>query len=61
MLTDSEVVKAIQKIITARTRQKGGDDKASIEARDLARYDLIVGLMKRHTASGDEPAGHPQG
>lgn len=47
MLTDSEVVAAIRKIITARSRVKG-TDKLSIEARDLARYDLIVGLMNRH-------------
>lgn len=54
MLTDSEVVAAIRKIITARSRLKG-TDKGSIEARDLARYDLIVGLINRHADRAPDP------
>lgn len=46
-MTDSELVAALRKIVTERIRLKG-QDKLSAEARDLARYDRIVGLLKRH-------------
>ena len=55
MLTDREVVAAIRKIIAARSRPAAGAESTSgADARDLARYDLIVGLLRRHTA-GAEP------
>lgn len=46
-MTDHDLVVAIRKIIVERVRLKGSD-KQSAEARDLARYDRIVGLVKRH-------------
>jgi hypothetical protein len=43
-MTDAELIEAIRKIIRARVRR----DRLSAEARDLTRYDQIVGLVERH-------------
>lgn len=54
-MTDAELLSAIRKIVSARVRLKG-TDKLSAEARDLARYDQIVGLVRRQGgADGQEP------
>jgi hypothetical protein len=52
-MTDADVVAAIAKIINARARLRD----RSAEARDLARYDQIVGLISRHVGANgtDEP------
>lgn len=42
-MTDAELIDAIRKIIRARKR-----DTLTAEARDLTRYDQIVGLVERH-------------
>lgn len=49
-MTDTELVAAIRRIITARVR---GTDKP---AADLARYDHIVGLVHRHPVTKPEKA-----
>jgi hypothetical protein len=49
-MTDSDVVVAIAKIIRTRPRL-AGRDRSSVEARDLARYDQIVGLVSRHVGT----------
>jgi len=46
-MTDADVIVAILKIIHTKPRVKAVD-KGSAEARDLARYDLIAGLVRRH-------------
>ena len=46
-MTDAELIEAIRKIVHARVRLRGKDNR-SAEARDLARYDQIVGLIERH-------------
>jgi len=53
-MTDAELVHAIRKIVNARVRLKG-TDKVSAEARDLGRYDQIVGLLRRQVSPGDTP------
>lgn len=53
-MTAAAIVAAIEKIIHARTRLKG-QDKHSTEARDLFRYDQIVGLLRRAGPPEPEP------
>ena len=53
-MSDAELIAAIRKIIHARVRLKGADAK-SAEARDLARYDQIVGLIDRHKPTAEKP------
>jgi hypothetical protein len=50
-MTDAELIAAIAKIIRAKPRLSKADAK-SVEARDLARYDQIAGLIARHLAGG---------
>lgn len=52
-MTDAELVVAIRKIVLARVRLKG-QDRHSAEVRDLAKYDQIVGLLRRN--GGDSEA-----
>lgn len=47
-MTDAELVAAIRKILRTRPRLKTGSDQLSAEARDLARFDQIAGLMQRN-------------
>jgi hypothetical protein len=53
-MSDAELVAAIYKIIRKRPRLTG-IDRPSAEAADLARYDQIVGLMRRHLGSTFDP------
>jgi hypothetical protein len=50
-MTDAELIAAIAKILHSRPRLKTAD-RASAEARDLARFDQIVGLINRHLEGG---------
>jgi hypothetical protein len=60
-MTDSEAIAAIAKIVRSRPRL-AKQDLASVEARDLSRYDQIVGLITRHLgANGTEDTGEPNG
>lgn len=52
-MTDTELVDAIIKIIRTKPRIKKADAK-SAEARDLARYDRIAGLILRHHAAREQ-------
>jgi len=53
-MTDADVLAAILKIIRSRPRLKGRD-RDSAEARDLAKYDQIAGLLQRYTGAGKGP------
>lgn len=46
-MTDKDLIAAIRKIIRSRPNAD------SVAAADLARYDAIVGLLRRH-GNGDE-------
>ena len=46
-MTDAELIAAIRKIVGSKPRRTSREAQ-SVEARDLARYDLIVGLVLRH-------------
>jgi hypothetical protein len=47
-MTDTELVAAITRIVNSRPRLDKRD-RHSFEARDLARYDQIAGLIARRT------------
>jgi hypothetical protein len=50
-MTDAELIAAIAKILHSRPRLRKAD-RASAEARDLARFDQIAGLVARHLEGG---------
>jgi hypothetical protein len=52
-MTDRELIEALQRVLRER---RGGEglDKQGQETRDLAKFDRIVGLLKRHGGVSDE-------
>lgn len=53
-MTDRELLDAIRRIIRTRPRLDKNDSR-SAEARDLAKYDQIAGLLQRIDGSGSAP------